>query len=94
MSVKGLVEGIILQAVEDLWTDGHREDSISFFRGRDFSLCADIAGMSVDEQVKVLKMVKSVIDLQKKRQNGPRTISRTRETRQRWQGKAALASCR
>lgn len=94
MSVKGLVEGIILQSLEDLWNEGYREESISFFRGRDFSLCADIAGMSLDDQVQMLTMVKNVVDLQKKRPSGPKAASKTRTPRQRWHIKTELASCR
>jgi hypothetical protein len=93
MSVKGLVEGIILQSLEDLWNEGYREESISFFRGRDFSLCADIAGMSTDDQVRMLTMVRDVVDLQKKRTGGTRVPAKTRTPRQRWQAKTELASC-
>ena len=94
MSVKGLVEGVILQAMEDLWNEGYREDSVSFFKGRDFSLCADIAGLNLDDQVRMLKMVKDVVDHQGKRQHAGRPAARTRGTRQRAHGKVAVASCR
>ena len=46
MGVKGLAEGIILQSLEDLWSENDRGECIAFFTGRDFSICAEIAGMN------------------------------------------------
>jgi hypothetical protein len=62
MGLKGLAEGIIIQSMEDLWNENHKEDCVVFFRGEDFRLCAELAGMSLAEQVKLLDMVKSVVD--------------------------------
>ncbi len=68
MSVKGLAEGIILQSIEDLWDDNVRAESIDFFAGKEFSICAEIAGMNLSDQLKVLNLVKGVIgDLPKVR---------------------------
>ncbi len=61
MRLKNLAEGIILQSIEDLWANEHREESLVFFRGKDFSICAEIAGMSLMDQVELLNMVKGVI---------------------------------
>lgn len=61
MGLKGLAEGIILQSIEDLWSDKHRGDCIAFFTGREFSICAEIAGMNLSDQIKVLNMVKTVV---------------------------------
>lgn len=61
MSLRGLAEGIILQSIEDLWSDNHRDECIAFFAGNEFNLCAEIAGMNLSEQFKVLNLVKTVI---------------------------------
>lgn len=65
MSVTSLAEGIILQSIEDLWSSEHSSESADFFSGSEFRACAEMAGMSLVEQVKLLKMVKEVIDYQK-----------------------------
>ncbi len=66
MGVKELAEGIMLQSIEDLWSDEEREDCISFFKGEEFSLCAGMAGMNLYDQVRLLNMVNGII----KRENG------------------------
>jgi len=62
MGVKGLAEGIILQSIEDLWDEDQRGECIAFFRGKEFRICAEVAGMNLMDQLKVLNLVKSVID--------------------------------
>jgi len=66
MSAQNLAEGIILQSIEDLWSREHSAGSIDFFKGGAFETCAKIAGISLMEQVKILKMVKGVIEYQQK----------------------------
>ncbi len=61
MGIKGLAEGIILQCIEDLWDENHRGESIAFFTGREFSICAGLAEMNLPDQLKVLNLVKSVV---------------------------------
>ena len=61
MSLKGLAEGILLQSIEDLWSENHRGECIAFFAGRDFSICAEIAGMNLADQLKVLNLVKTIV---------------------------------
>ncbi|TAN42694.1 MAG: hypothetical protein EPN25_02160 [Nitrospirae bacterium] len=61
MMLRSLAEGIILQSVEDLWNNEHHKESIGFFQGEDFRICAEIAGMSLLEQVKLLTMLYGVI---------------------------------
>jgi len=63
MSVKGLAEGIILQSVEDLWSENHRGECIAFFTGREFSICAEIAGMNLPDQLKLLNLVKTAVGI-------------------------------
>ena len=62
MGLKGLAEAIILQSIEDLWDDRLKEGCITFFKGKDFRACADAAGMNMTAQVKLLHMVKDVIE--------------------------------
>jgi len=65
LNIKGLAESIILQSFEDLWIKNYRKDSENFFTGDTFCLCADIAGMSALDQIKMLYMVKSLKTFQK-----------------------------
>ena len=51
-----LGEAIILQSLEDLWNDDQRADSLNFFRGEGFSLCASIAGIGTVDQLRLLRM--------------------------------------
>ena len=62
MNTKGLAESIILQSLEDLWSKNFRKDSENFFSGDTFFLCADIAGMSALDQIKMRIMAKRVLD--------------------------------
>jgi hypothetical protein len=52
-----LSEAIILQAIEDLWSKEERDGCFNFFRGEEFSICAMMAGMNFQDQVRVLNMV-------------------------------------
>lgn len=61
MGLKGLAEGIILQSMADLWDEREREASIAFFKGQDFSVCAKTAGMDLNDQVRLLNMVKEAM---------------------------------
>ena len=60
--IKGLADAILLQSLEDLWTDEERSNCIDFFSGEGFRICSDIAGMSSDDKVKILNMVGEIID--------------------------------
>lgn len=74
MSVKGLAEGIIIQSIEDLWNENLRDECIAFFKGKEFSICAEVAGMNVDDQVKVLNFVKDVLEAGNKRVKQEKTV--------------------
>ncbi|MDH4231415.1 MAG: hypothetical protein OEW04_05215 [Nitrospirota bacterium] len=56
------MEKIILQSLEDLWMPGERDECIEFFRGERFGICADIAGISLYEQAKLLNLANRIID--------------------------------
>lgn len=56
MKVAHLAEAIILQSIEDLWDEDHRQGCIEFFTGEDFRTCAALAGISTSDQIKMLKM--------------------------------------
>ncbi|RPI33911.1 MAG: hypothetical protein EHM54_10160 [Nitrospiraceae bacterium] len=62
-NVESLMEGIILQSIEDLWLDGEEDDCINFFRGEGFGICADIAGMNLHDQARLLNFANRIIDL-------------------------------
>ena len=48
--LRGLMEAIILQALDDLGSSIHRKESIEFFKGNGFKVCAKIAGLDLEEQ--------------------------------------------
>ena len=60
--LKSLMERIILQSLEDLWTPGERDECINFFRGDRFGICAEIAGMTLYDQAKLLNLANKIID--------------------------------
>ena len=55
--VKSLAEAIILQSMEDFWNNAYRHESIEFFKGEGFKVCAEIAGLGHEEQSKLLQMM-------------------------------------
>lgn len=64
MALKSLVEGIILQSFADLWITEENNDCIKFFTGEGFKICADIAGINLHDQVKLLDLANKTIALQ------------------------------
>jgi len=60
MGIKVLAEAIILQSIEDLWDEKQKEDSIRFFDEEGFSICAEIAGMGLFEQLRLYNMVNRI----------------------------------
>lgn len=87
MSLKKLAEGIILQSVEDLWNESCREDCIAFFRGEDFTLCAELAGMGLGDQVELLNLIKKSVgsmEFKSRKKSGrERNDAREKKTRQK-----------
>ncbi len=57
-----LVEAILLQSLEDLWIDEERSNCIDFFGGEGFRICSEIAGMSCDDEVTILNIVRDIIN--------------------------------
>lgn len=57
MGFRRLAEAIILQSIEDLWMPTHRQESLAFFKGEAFNICAEIAGMSVLKKGKLLRLL-------------------------------------
>jgi len=55
---KNIAEAVILQSMEDLYEEAHREESIEFFTGSGFAQCAEIAGMTQKEKAEVLNIIK------------------------------------
>ena len=60
--IKVLAEVILLQSLEDLWIEEERSKCIDFFSGEEFHICSKIAGMSSDDKIKILNLVKAIID--------------------------------
>jgi hypothetical protein len=61
VNLKKLCEQVILQAVEDLYDDNQREDSVAFFQSKEFMLYAEIAGIDLASRVRLLHFVQQVI---------------------------------
>jgi len=90
MGLKGLAEGIILQSIEDLWVKHHKEDCISFFKGKGFRDCAEMAGMTTTDQIKLLNLVKGIIENQSEKRK-PKSKSSGRTLVRRESGKESLS---
>ena len=58
---KKIAETIILQAIKDLWSALHRQESIKFFTGEGFAICSRIAGMGMYEKLKLIQTIKKAI---------------------------------
>lgn len=56
-SARALAEAVILQSMEDFWSSTYKQESIEFFKGEGFNICAKIAGMGKEDQMKVLQML-------------------------------------
>ena len=57
MGMKSLAEAIIMQSITDLWKEDERENCLKFLKGEDFSVCAEMAGMSLPDQIKLMTLV-------------------------------------
>jgi hypothetical protein len=57
MMAKNLAESVLLQSIEDLWDKEQRRDCLDFFSGEGFRLCADIAGIQLTDQKKLLSLI-------------------------------------
>ncbi len=60
MGVKALAESIILQSMEDISDAHHRAESLEFFSGEGFRICARMAGISSEDEVKLLDLVRNI----------------------------------
>lgn len=58
MGIKTLAESIILQSIEDMYHPEHRTESLEFFTGHGFHVCAKLAGMGVEDKLSMLDFVK------------------------------------
>lgn len=68
MGLKSLTESILLEALNDLYEGNHRNESIRFFSSPDFYVAAELAGMGLDEQMKILDIVRKIVIHTKKRE--------------------------
>lgn len=56
-SLRSLAEAIILQSMEDSLSTSHKEQGIEFFKGEGFGICAKLAGLGPQEQMKIMNML-------------------------------------
>ncbi|MBI5074662.1 MAG: hypothetical protein HZB62_05780 [Nitrospirae bacterium] len=76
--IRKLSESIILQCIEDLWDKASMKQSAKFFSQKDFSICANIAGMDICDQVKLLDIVNCAIFRLRNLHRGSSPHARTR----------------
>lgn len=55
---KNLAEAIILQSMADLYIPEHRKESVDFFQGEGFRICAEVAGLNMNKQLNILHYVR------------------------------------
>jgi len=63
--IRSLVEGIILQAIEDLWDNDHHQESVFFLKGEGFNICASLAQIDMEQRYQIVRLV--TLALAKKR---------------------------
>ena len=71
MGLRGLSEAIILQAASDLLDTPRDKDSLEFFSGEGFGICAEIVKMDHDDKIRFLTMLTECIS--KCREKGTQT---------------------
>ncbi len=54
MGMKSLAEAVILQSLEDFWSLSFRDQSMNFFKGDGFKVCATIAELDTTKQLEIL----------------------------------------
>jgi hypothetical protein len=60
MCIRTLAEAVILQSLEDLSDFRHRTESIEFFSGTGFRMCAEVAGLDADGKVQLLDLARKI----------------------------------
>ncbi|MHB8881062.1 MAG: hypothetical protein ACYC69_06060 [Thermodesulfovibrionales bacterium] len=59
--MKNLADAIIMQAIEDLWSEEDKRQSIDFFTGEGFLLCSTATGMVPYDQVRLLSLIRAAV---------------------------------
>lgn len=77
MGVKALAESIILQSMEDLSDAHHRAESLEFFSGEGFRICAGMAGINPEDEVKLLTLVSNISSIPCANEKAARVRART-----------------
>lgn len=77
MGVKALAESIILQSMEDLSDAHHRAESLEFFSGEGFRICAQMAGINPEDEVKLLTLVSNISRIPCANEKAARVRART-----------------
>lgn len=57
MGIKSLAEAVILQSMEDYWSPSYRVQSIDFFKGDGFKICAHIAGLDAIHKLEIMSIL-------------------------------------
>ncbi|TAN39615.1 MAG: hypothetical protein EPN25_10780 [Nitrospirae bacterium] len=59
--MKYLADAIIMQAIEDLWSEEFKRQSIDFFTGEGFLLCSTANGMVPYDKVRLLHLIREAV---------------------------------
>lgn len=59
MAARALAEAVILQAIEDMWSEKEKSKRLGFFTGESFRIYAKMAGMDFHDWIRLLNLVKN-----------------------------------
>lgn len=65
MGIRELGEAMICQSLEDLSSKTRSGEAVEFFEGKDYNVCARIAGMSAAERIRLLVFAERIIGRRK-----------------------------
>ncbi len=84
MGLRDLSEAIILQSAADLLSTPNEEESIAFFSGEGFRLCAEMAKMSHDDKLRFLEMLAESVSACMKTKDRSAAVPQNKKTVRRW----------
>ncbi len=84
MGLRDLSEAIILQSAADLLSTPNEEESIEFFSGEGFRLCAEMAKMSHQDKLTFLEMLSESISACRTKKVCSAEIPQNKKSVKRW----------
>jgi hypothetical protein len=84
MGLRDLSEAIILQSAADLLSTPNEEETVEFFSGEGFRLCAEMAKMSHDDKLTFLEMLAECISACRNTKDRSVAIPHNKKTVRKW----------